>query len=68
MANKKYASQRKFDKLAALNSAVDEGGHAGIAARKVKSKMSEAWFNRGASSTLGFFDQKKARDMKRGAV
>lgn len=65
---KRYHATKKFEKLAALNSDIDEGGHAGIAARKAKSKMNEAWFNRGAASTLGFFDQKKAREIKRGAV
>ena len=31
-------------------------------------KLSDSWDKRTATNTTGFFDQKKAREMKRGAV
>lgn len=68
MANKKYASRRKFDKLAALNAAIDAGGFAGMGARRTKTKMNDSWVKRSSMNVAGFFDQKKARAMKRGAV
>ena len=58
----------KFAKLAALNADVDTGGHAGMAARRAKGKMNDSWCNRKSNNVAGFFDQKKAREMKRGAV
>lgn len=67
--SKAKACRAKFDKIKALNADIDgdckdaKGG-----ARKAKSKMNDAWFNRSAGSTKGFFDQKKAREIKRGAV
>lgn len=66
MANKKYAAQRKFDKLAALNADIDAGGFVGMGARRAKTKMNDSWGKRNSSNVAGFFDQKKARDMKRG--
>lgn len=60
--------RRKFDKLAALNSDQDIGGHVGMAARKAKSMMNDSWTKRKSNNVAGFFDQQKARDMKRGAV
>ena len=68
MANKRYAAQRKFDKLASLNADIDVGGHIGMAARKVKAKMNDTWRNRKSNNVAGFFNQKKARAVKRGAV
>lgn len=68
MANKRYAAQRKFDKLAALNAAIDAGGFAGMGARKAKTKMNDSWRNRTSHNVKGFFDAKKARAIKRGAV
>lgn len=68
MANKKYASQRKFDKLAALNADIDAGGFAGMGARRAKTKMNDSWGKRSSMNVAGFFDQKKAREMKRGAA
>lgn len=35
---------------------------------KALRKLSDSWNNRTATNTKGFFDQQKARDMKRGAV
>ena len=61
-------ARAKFDKLAALNADQDVGGHIGMAARKAKAKLSEVWINRGGDNVKGFFDQKKARAIKRGAV
>lgn len=68
MANKRYAAQRKFDKLAALNADIDSGGFAGMGARRTKKAMQDSWVKRSSNNTHGFFDQKKARDAKRGAV
>lgn len=69
MASKAVKVARaKFDKLASLNADMDVGGHIGMAARKAKTAMNDRWFNRKSSNTKGFFDQKKAREIKRGAV
>jgi len=58
----------KFKKLAALNDDMDTGGHVGMAARKAKTMMNDSWVKRKSNNVSGFFDQKKARDMKRGVV
>lgn len=69
MASKAMQVARaKFDKLAALNADQDAGGHVGMAARRAKARMSDRWLNRKSNNTAGFFDQKKARAIKRGAV
>ena len=69
MASKAVKVARaKFDKLASLNAAIDVGGHIGMAARKAKTKMNDTWRNRKSNNVNGFFDQKKARAIKRGAV
>ena len=69
MASKAVKVARaKFDKLAALNADIDAGGHVGRAARKAKVSMSNTWRKRKSNNVAGFFDQKKARDVKRGAV
>jgi hypothetical protein len=39
-----------------------------MAARRAKSKMNDTWNKRSSTNTTGFFDQKKAREIKRGAV
>lgn len=61
-------ARAKFDKLAALNADQDAGGHIGMAARKAKSRMNDSWNKRSSTNVSGFFDQKKAREIKRGAV
>lgn len=61
-------ARAKFDKLAALNADQDTGGHIGMAARRAKAKMSDVWLNRSTGSITGFFDQKKARAIKRGVL
>ena len=66
--SKAKRARSKFDKLAALNADQDIGGHIGMSARKAKSMMTDSWVKRSSSNVAGFFDQKKARDMKRGAV
>lgn len=69
MASKAVKVARaKFDKLAALNADQDIGGHIGMSARKAKAKMADRWFNRKSNNVAGFFDQKKSREIKRGAV
>lgn len=49
------AAERKFEKAAHL-----EG--------KALRKLSDSWVKRSSSNVTGFFDQKKAREVKRGAV
>jgi hypothetical protein len=66
-ANKLYAV-RKFSVIAALNDDIDSGGTPALAARKAKSKMNDSWSKRTSNNTKGFFDQKKARAIKRGEV
>lgn len=61
-------ARRKFDKLADLNDVIAAGGFAGNAARRSKAKMNDSWSKRGSSSTVGFYDAKKAREIKRGVV
>lgn len=56
----------KFKKLAALNDDMDVGGHVGMAARKAKTMMNDTWSKRRSNNVSGFFDQKKARAIKRG--
>lgn len=68
MMSKAKRCTAKFEKLAELNAAMDVGGHVGMAARRAKSKMNDSWSNRKSNNVAGFFDQKKAREMKRGAV
>jgi hypothetical protein len=69
MASKAVKVARaKFDKLAALNADQDVGGHIGMAARKAKSSMNDSWRNRKSNNVSGFYDQKKAREIKRGAA
>lgn len=69
MASKAVLVARaKFDKLASLNDDQDAGGHVGMAARRAKSKMNDSWRNRKSNNVAGFFDQKKAREMKRGVA
>lgn len=69
MASKAVKVARaKFDKLASLNADVAVGGHIGMAARKAKTKMNDSWRNRTSNNVKGFFDAKKARAIKRGAV
>lgn len=69
MASKAVKVARaKFDKLASLNADMDAGGHIGMGARKAKTKLNDRWFNRKSNNVKGFFDQKKAREIKRGLV
>lgn len=69
MASKAVKVARaKFDKLASLNADMDVGGHVGMSARRAKSKMNDSWRNRKSTNVAGFFDQKKAREIKRGVV
>ncbi len=69
MASKAIKVARaKFDKLASLNEDVDAGGHIGMSARKAKGALNDRWFNRKSNNVAGFFDQKKAREIERGAV
>lgn len=59
-------AQAKFNKLAALNADQDAGGHIGMAARRTKARMADAWFNRTSGNVKGFYDAKVARAIKRG--
>ena len=68
MSKKTDKAFAKFSKLAALNADIDVGGHVGMAARRAKGKMNDSWCNRKSNNVAGFFDQKKAREMKRSAV
>ena len=69
MASKAVKVARaKFDKLASLNADMDVGGHIGMTARRAKAKMNDTWRDRMSNNVNGFFDQKKARAIKRGAV
>lgn len=55
------AARRKFNKLAKLNSDIDSGGIAGVAARRAKSVMNDSWTKRKSNNTKGFWDTTKAR-------
>lgn len=69
MASKAVKVARaKFDKLAALNADMDVGGFVASAARREKAKLADSWRNRKSNNVAGFFDRKKARAIKRGAV
>ena len=57
--------QRQAAKVAELNQLIDSGDHA---AGKAKRMMQGSWDKRFSTNVAGFFDQKKAREMKRGAV
>lgn len=65
---KRYHATQKFLKLAALNADIDAGGFVGAGARREKAKLADSWRNRKSNNVAGFFDRKKARDIKRGAV
>lgn len=58
----------KFKRIRAINEDIDEGGDVGIAARKMHRKLSDSWSKRNSNNTQGFFDRKKAREMKRNAA
>ena len=69
MASKAVKVARaKFDKLAALNADIAVGGHIGMAARRTKAKLADVWTKRTTRNVQGFYDQKLARAMKRGAA
>lgn len=69
MANKAvakaYAKFQRMNKLTALEMSGDDEARA---ARKMKKAMSDTWTKRESKTIRGFFDQKKARAVKRGAV
>ena len=69
MANKAvakaYAKFQRMNKLTALEMSGDDEARA---ARKMKKAMSDTWTKRESKNIRGFFDQKKARAVKRGAV
>ena len=69
MANKAvakaYAKFQRMNKLTALEMSGDDEARA---ARKIKKAMSDTWVKRESKNIRGFFDQKKARAVKRGAV
>ena len=48
-----------------LNELIDGGD---FAARRVKKQANDHWTKRKSNNVAGFYDQKKARDMKRGAA
>ena len=51
---------RKFDKIAALNGLIEQGGEYAKDGYKEKRRMSESWTKRGGADTRGFFDQAAA--------
>lgn len=55
--------QRQAARVTELNARIDSGDHA---ARKVKKMMQGSWVKRQSTNVYGFFDQKKARAIKRG--
>ena len=59
--------QRAASRVTQLNAMIDGGD---TAARKIKKAMQGSWTKRSPSesSLFGFFDQKKAREIKRGAA
>ena len=67
MANKAlakaYAKFQRMNKLTALEMSGDDDARA---ARKMKQAMSDTWTKRESKNVRGFFDQKKAREIKRG--
>lgn len=69
MANKAlakaYAKFQRMNKLTALEMSGDDEARA---ARKMKKAMSDSWTKRESKNIRGFFDAKKARAIKRGAV
>lgn len=62
---KRYHATKKFAKLAQLNADQDVGGLIGMAAGKAKRMMNDTCDRRRSTNVTGFFDQKKAREMKR---
>lgn len=66
---KKYAASKLFKRIAKLNAMIDgDCPHDKQGARKAKKALSDKWFNRSSGNVSGFFDQKKARAMKREGV
>lgn len=69
MANKAvvraYAKFQRMNKLTDLELSGDDEARA---ARKMKKAMSDTWTKRESKNIRGFFDQKAARAIKRGAV
>lgn len=69
MANKALAkAYAKFQRLNKLTYMELYGDDEARAARKMKKAMSDTWTKRDSKNIRGFFDQKKAREMKRGAA
>lgn len=69
MANKALAkAYAKFQRLNKLTDLELSGDDEARAARKMKKAMSDTWTKRESKNVRGFFDQKMAREIKRGAV
>lgn len=62
---KAYAKFQRLNKLTDLELSGDDEARA---ARKMKKAMSDTWTKRESKNVRGFFDQKMAREIKRGAV
>ena len=63
---KAHARFQRINKLTELELAGDAAQRQAI--RKIKKALSDRWTNREPKSLAGFFDQKKARAVKRSAV
>lgn len=69
MANKAVArAYAKFQRMNKLTDLELSGDDEARAARKMKKAMSDTWTKRESKNIRGFFDQKAARAIKRGAV
>lgn len=58
----------KFNKINALQDAIEIGGHIGMAARKDKRKMADSWTKRNRTTPGDLFNRKAARAAKRNPV
>lgn len=61
-------AKRYFNKVAALNGAIEIGGHIGMAARKDKRKLADNWVKRNSTKPGQFFNRAAARAAKRNQV
>lgn len=61
-------AKRYLNKVAALNEAIEIGGHIGMAARKAKRKLPDTWTKRASRNPGQLFDRAAARAAKRNQV
>lgn len=61
-------AKMKFNKIDALQDAIEVGGHIGMAARKDKRKLADSWVKRSRTDPGDLHNRAAAREAKRAPV